>query len=77
LATNEIYYNSDKEKITDTQWHKVVFYGKRAETVQKYLQKGKEIAISGKLNYSEYDDKDGNKRYITEIIAQELVMLGK
>jgi single-strand DNA-binding protein len=76
LATNEIYYNADKEKITDTQWHKVVFYGKRAETVQKYLQKGKEIAISGKLNYSEYNDKDGNKRYITEIIANELLMLG-
>jgi single-strand DNA-binding protein len=76
LATNETYINADKEKITNTQWHKVVFFGKTAETVEKYLQKGKEIAIAGKLTYREYNDKEGNKRYLTEIVGNELVMLG-
>jgi single-strand DNA-binding protein len=76
LATNETYINADKEKITNTQWHNVVFFGKTVDVVEKYLQKGKEIAISGKLSYREYNDKDGNKRFITEIIGNELVMLG-
>ena len=76
LATNETYINADKEKVTNTQWHKVVFFGKTAETVEKYLKKGKEIAIGGKLTYREYSDKEDNKRFITEVVANELVMLG-
>ena len=68
--------NADKEKVTNTQWHKVVFFGKTADIVEKYLQKGKEIAISGKLTYRDYEDKEGNKRYVTEIVGNELVMLG-
>jgi len=76
LATNETYINSEKEKITNTQWHQVVFFGKSVEIVEKYLNKGKEIAISGKLTYREYSDKDGNKRFITEVVGNELVMLG-
>ncbi len=76
LATNETYTNADKEKVTKTQWHLVVFYGKTADIVEKYLQKGKEIAVSGKLTYREYQDKDGNKRMLTEIIGNELLMLG-
>ncbi len=76
VATNESYINSNKEKITNTQWHNVVFFGKTAEIIEKYLQKGKEVAISGKLNYRDYTDKDGNTRYITEIVGDELVMLG-
>jgi len=76
IATSEVYYNADKEKVTDTQWHKVVFFGKTAETVEQYLQKGKQIAISGKLTYREFTDKEGNKRYVTEIIGSEMLMLG-
>ncbi len=76
VATNETYFNSDKEKITNIQWHNVVFFGKTVEIIEKYLQKGKEVAISGKLTYRDYTDKDGNKRYITEIVGSELVMLG-
>jgi len=76
LATNETYINSEKEKITNTQWHNVVFYGKSVEIVEKYLKKGKEVAISGKLTYRDYTDKDGNKRYLTEVIGSEIVLLG-
>jgi len=76
IATNETFVNADKEKVTNTQWHKVVFFGKTADIVEKYLQKGKEVAISGKLTYRDYEDKDGNKRYVTEIVGNELVMLG-
>ena len=76
IATNETFVNADKEKITNTQWHKVVFFGKTADIVEKYLQKGKEIAITGKLTYRDYEDKSGNKRYVTEIVGNELVMLG-
>ena len=76
LATNETYINSEKEKVTNTQWHNVVFFGKSVEIVEKYLKKGKEVAISGKLTYRDYTDKDGNKRYITEVIGSEIVLLG-
>lgn len=76
IATNETYMNADKEKVTNTQWHKVVFFGKIVEVVEKYLLQGKEVAINGKLTYRDYEDKEGNKRYITEIVGNELVMLG-
>lgn len=76
IATNESFVNADKEKVTNTQWHKVVFFGKTADIVEKYLQKGKEVAITGKLTYRDYEDKSGNKRYVTEIVGNELVMLG-
>jgi single-strand DNA-binding protein len=77
LATNEIYYNENKEKITDTQWHNVVAWGKTAEIIENFVNKGKEIGIEGKLTHRSYDDKEGNKRYITEIVAHELLLLGK
>lgn len=76
IATNEIYKNQKGEKVTDTQWHNVVAWGKTAEIVERYLTKGKEVIIEGKLTSRSYDDKDGNKRYITEIVCNELVMLG-
>jgi single-strand DNA-binding protein len=76
LATNEVYVNKDGEKITQTQWHRVVFFGKTAETIEKYLKKGKEVAITGKITYREYEDKEGVKRYITEIVGNELLLLG-
>ena len=76
LATNETYKNDKGEKVEETQWHKVVAWGKTAEVIEKYVSKGKEIAICGKLTHRRYDDKNGDKRYITEIVANELLLLG-
>jgi len=77
IATNESYKNAKGEKVTDTQWHNIVAWGKTAQIVEKYVNKGKKIAIEGKLTSRSYDDKDGNKRYITEIVCNELLMLSK
>lgn len=75
LATNDHYTNAKGEKVEETQWHSLVAFGKTAEIFQKYVQKGKEIAVEGKITYRSYDDKDGVKRYITEIRVDELVLL--
>ena len=75
IATNESYKNAKGEKIEDTQWHNLVAWGKTAEIIEKYLQKGNEVAVEGKLTNRSYDDKDGNKRNITEIVVNELLML--
>ncbi|MGB5204145.1 single-stranded DNA-binding protein [Eudoraea sp.] len=77
VATNEIYKNNKGEKVTDTQWHNVVAWGKTAEIVENYLAKGNEVAVEGKLIHRSYENKEGEKRYITEIKCNELVMLGK
>ena len=76
IATNEQYKNAKGEKVEDTQWHNLIAWGKTADIIEKYLQKGNEVAVEGKLNNRSYDDKDGNKRYITEIVVNELLMLG-
>ncbi|PJA10008.1 MAG: single-stranded DNA-binding protein [Flavobacteriales bacterium CG_4_10_14_0_2_um_filter_32_8] len=76
IATNESYKNSKGETIKETQWHNLIAWGKTAEIIEKYLQKGNEVAIEGKLVNKNYDDKDGNKRYVTEIVVNELLMLG-
>jgi len=76
LATSDYYTNSKGEKMEDTQWHNLVAYGKTAEIMQKFVEKGKEIAIEGKLTYRSFDDKDGQKRYVTEIRVDELVLIG-
>ncbi|PHS52860.1 MAG: single-stranded DNA-binding protein [Lutibacter sp.] len=76
IATNETYKNAEGEKITETQWHNVIAWNKTAEIIENYLEKGKEVAIEGKLTSRSYDDKEGNKRYITEIVVNELLMLG-
>lgn len=75
IATNESYKNAKGEQIKDTQWHNVVAWGKTADIIEKYLQKGNEVAVEGKLVNRSYDDKEGNKRYITEIVVNELLML--
>ena len=77
IATNETYKNAKGEKVTDTQWHNVVAWGKTAEIVENYLNKGKEVAVEGKLTTRSYETKEGEKRYITEIRCNELLMLGK
>jgi single-strand DNA-binding protein len=76
LATNEAYYNGEGEKVEDTQWHNIVVWGKKVEIVEKYLKKGSEIALLGKLINRSYE-KDGERKYITEINMNELLMLGK
>jgi single-strand DNA-binding protein len=77
IATNEVYYNENKEKVTDTQWHNVSAWGKVADIIENFVNKGKEIALEGRLTHRSYDDKDGIKRYYTEVIANELLLLGK
>ena len=77
VATNVNYRNGKGEKATDTQWHSVTAWGKTAEIAGKYLTKGSEVLIEGKLTYHEYTDKDGQKRHATEIWVNELVMLDK
>lgn len=76
LATNDYYTNAKGEKVEETQWHNLVANGKLADIMEKYVQKGKEISVEGKIVYKSYDDKDGNKRFITEIRVDELVLLG-
>jgi single-strand DNA-binding protein len=76
LATNETYRNKAGEKVTDTQWHNLVAWGKNADIIEKYLKKGSEVAIEGKLLNRNYTDKEGVKRYVTEIQVSDLLMLG-
>jgi single-strand DNA-binding protein len=75
IATNENYKNSKGEKVTETQWHNLIAWGKTAEIVEKFLKKGSEVAIEGKLINRNYTDKEGIKRYVTEIEVSELLML--
>lgn len=77
IATNENYTNSKGEKVENTEWHRITAWGKVADIIEKYVIKGKEIAIEGKLTHRSYDDKDGIKRYVTEIVASELLLIGK
>lgn len=76
VATNETYKNQKGEKITETTWHNLTAWGNNAEIAEKYLQKGSEIAIEGRLRNNSYTDKEGIKRYSTDIEVTEFVMLG-
>lgn len=76
IATNETYKNAKGEKIKETQWHNLIAWGKTAEIIEKYLAKGSEVAVEGKLINRNYLDKDGVKRYITEVQINDLLMLG-
>lgn len=75
LATNEVYYKENGEKVEQTEWHRVTAWGKPAEIIEKYVTKGKEVAIEGKLTHRSYDDRNGEKRYITEVIVKEIVLI--
>jgi single-strand DNA-binding protein len=77
LATNEVYYKENGDKVEQTDWHRITAWGKTAEIIEKYVVKGKELAITGKLSTRNYEDKNGEKRYITEIVATEILLLGK
>ncbi len=76
LATDDSYKDKSGEKVERTQWHNVVVRGGLVNVVENYVEKGKEIAIEGKLAHRSYDDKEGNKRYTTEVVCNELLLLG-
>ena len=76
MATNDSYKNEKGDKVEDTQWHNLVVWSKLVDIVEQYVKKGDEIAIEGKLKNRSYDDKEGNKRYVSEIVVKELMMLG-
>ncbi len=76
VATTDTFKNQKGEKVQDTQWHQVVIWGKLADVAEKYLRKGAEVAISGKLVHRAYETQSGEKRYITEVSANDLLMLG-
>ena len=75
IATNETYRGRTGEKITETTWHNIIAWGKVAELAEKFLSKGTEVAIEGKLVSRSYTDKDGNTKYITEVQVSELLLL--
>lgn len=77
IATNESYKNEKGDKVEKTEWHKVVAWGATAEIIEKFVTKGIQIALEGKLTHRTYDDKNGEKKYITEVQAHEILLLGK
>jgi single-strand DNA-binding protein len=76
LATTEVWNDKNQQKQEKTEWHRVVLWGKQAESLQEYLTKGKQIYVEGRLQTRQWDDKDGNKRYTTEIKADRITLLG-
>jgi len=76
IATSETYKNKQGEKVTNTEWHNVVLWTPLAEIAEKYLKKGNQVYIEGKLTSRSYDDKDGVTRYITEVVGRDLTLLG-
>ncbi|MEN9928460.1 MAG: hypothetical protein RLZZ231_381 [Bacteroidota bacterium] len=77
IATNDVYYKENGDKVEQTEWHRVTAWGKTAEIIEKYVVKGKEIGIEGKLSHRSYEDKEGNKKFITDVIANEVLLFGK
>jgi single-strand DNA-binding protein len=76
LATTEVWNDKGGQRQEKTEWHRVVLWGKQAETLNEYLMKGKQIYVEGRLQTREWNDKDGNKRYTTEIRGDRVVLLG-
>lgn len=77
LATSEAYTNKEGQRIEQTEWHNVILWRGLANIAEKYLKKGNKVYIEGKLKTRSYDDKDGVKRYVTEIEASDLLLLDK
>lgn len=77
IATSDAYRNDKGEKVSETQWHNLVMWEKTAELAEKFLHKGSEVTIEGKLTSRSYEDKDGIKRYLTEIVVSEVLFMGK
>ena len=76
LATTDVWTDKGGQKQEKTEWHRVVLWGKTAETLQEYLLKGRQIYVEGRLQTRQWDDRDGNKRYTTEIRSDRVVLLG-
>ncbi|MFP4018619.1 MAG: single-stranded DNA-binding protein [Bacteroidales bacterium] len=76
LATSEVYKNKENEKVTSTEWHNIIIFSKLAEVVEKYVKKGDALYLEGRIRTRSYEDKDGVKKYITEIIVNNMQMLG-
>ena len=76
LATTDVWTDKGGQRQEKTEWHRVVLWGKTAETLQEYLLKGRQIYVEGRLQTRQWDDRDGNKRYTTEIRADRVVLLG-
>jgi single-strand DNA-binding protein len=76
IATNETYKNDKGEKVTETQWHNLILWGTQAKLAESYLKKGDEVAVDGKLTSRNYVDKDGVKRYVTEIVVNDFLKMG-
>jgi single-strand DNA-binding protein len=77
LATNETYKKTNGDQVTETHWHQIIAWGKTADIVEKYLHKGQEVSVEGKLTNRTWEDKEGQTRYVTEVIINELLMTGK
>ena len=77
VATSQSYTNPKGERVKDTQWHNIIAWGKMAETTEKFLKKGSEVALEGKLVYRTYEGKDGQTKYTTEIVLNEFLMFSK
>jgi single-strand DNA-binding protein len=75
LATKDVFKNHKGEKIVDTQWHTLVGWGKTAENMNVFLKKGKQVAINGQLRHRTYEDKEGVKKYVSEIWVSEFMLL--
>src|SRR5215207_7654063 len=76
MATTEVWTDRNGQRQEKTEWHRVVLWGKQAESLQEYLTKGKQIYVEGRLQTRQWDDKDGNKRYTTEVKADRITLLG-
>ena len=76
LATTESYKDKEGNRVDQTEWHNIVLWRGLAEVAEKYLNKGKQIFLEGRIRTRSWDDKDGNKRYITEILGDNMTMLG-
>jgi len=77
LATSETYKNREGDKVTHTEWHNIVMWGGLAEIAERFLKKGFQVYIEGKITTRSYDDKDGVKKYITEVVGREMTLLGR
>ncbi len=76
LATSETYKNKQGERVTNTEWHNVVLWSPLAEIAERFLEKGSQVYIEGKLTTRSWDDQEGNKRYTTEVVGREIALLG-
>lgn len=76
LATNDYYKNKNKENVSRVDWHNVVLWGRLAELGEKYLRKGKQVYIEGKLTTKSFEGKNGDIKYITEVVANSMILLG-